>query len=214
MFSSSSVAHTCIGAASTNRALLSTSTTYAHSAAVSSLTEATLGTGSAGARLGVPWRSAVARRSPVNAAAARVVMRSSSSSLQASISAWSACRAAPHSPRDFRERVCFSHDLQGDLGGGQPLIRLIELPLEPGDLGLLGRELSPECPPVCPRAPRRRAGDVTRSSARSTGPPDARTRVGTAIVCGAGLLVRGKVRQLVGRSKRAAPRRATSAWMR
>ena len=40
----------------------------------------------------------------------------------------------------LQERVCFSHDLQSCLSGGQPPGCPVEFTLQPGDLGLLGGE--------------------------------------------------------------------------
>ena len=41
-----------------------------------------------------------------------------------------------------RISVCFSHDVQGGLGGAQPLAQPGVLPGEPGDLGLLGGQFA------------------------------------------------------------------------
>lgn len=38
--------------------------------------------------------------------------------------------------------VCFSHDLQRDLGGGQPFGRHVQFPSQAGDLSLFSSELA------------------------------------------------------------------------
>ena len=93
----------------------------------------------------------------------------------------------------------FSHDVQGGFGGGQSLVRAVELPLEASDLGLLGGEFADlraggfavEDAGVALLAPLGDEGGVEALAAQ----------VGAAFVRLAGLLVGGQVRELVRRGE-------------
>ena len=139
MPSSSSVAHTCVGVVSTRRALLSSSRTRAHSAAVSLLT----GTGNPEPA----WPAWVRRDAARSSSSCRSTPPPPELGFLASAPRFRHASTPSRRARRLRalgetlqERVCFSHDLQSCLSGGQPPGCPVEFTLQPGDLGLLGGE--------------------------------------------------------------------------